>query len=403
MILRLFISLFILLAVASIPREVAAVQTVPIISDVVVTYTYGEQIIISGRIRPDLVSNPAAIQVTFAGDSHTLTELLDVEKSGAFTFVHLIPNRFVQAFSTVTFRIIVEEAGILVESEPFSFFYSDNRFNWKTLESNPFRVHWYQGDVAFAQQVLDAARSGLDRALAYFEIEPPGWIDVYVYGNLEDYQVTRGLLSQRWAGGHVEPDTGLVIVSLPPNSEAQLEIERKIPHEIAHLVLYEFTGSGFRNLPVWLNEGFASLMETFPNPDYDFLVNRAVENGSLIPVTELCEAFPQDTSAALLAYAEATAFIRYVRSVYGPAGVRALVESYAAGAGCAQGPLTDPIRLDLQTLEAAWQGGIVTAAVPENGLVPEISGEMLSRLLIFAIVLAGPGLVLLGAGLKRSK
>lgn len=375
------------------------------VSDIVVAYDFGEQIIIHGRVNPQYSGKPVSIQLFLPDDPETLTTPLPIDETGTFTFTHLPAERIVRAFSDVTFRFVVEQAdGSILESESYSFFYSDNRFEWRTLESAPFRVHWYAGEVAFAQQVLDAAARGLERTASYFTVQPP-WFDIYVYADVNTYRTMRGALGSLWAGGHVQPESGLVIVSLTEGPDSTAEIDRKIPHEVAHLALYLFAREGFGNLPTWFNEGFASMMETYPNPDYAYLVSKASDDGTLFPLSELCAGFPQETAGALLAYAQSEAVVRYIDQAYGPAGVRALLESYASGAGCSLGPLVEPIRFDLETLETAWRSGITPA--PESPAETEPAGALtadtLSWLIIFAAVIAGPGLVLLGAGLKKGK
>ena len=398
-----------LLALTGLLRSAtpALAQGDAVVSDIVVAYDFGEQIIIRGGIQPAFSDRPLSIRLFLPDDPNTLTAPLTVDSTGTFTFIHLPADRFVRAFSDITFQFVVEQAdGSLVESETFTFFYADNRFEWRTLEGAPFRVHWYAGDVSFAQLVLDAAARGLDRSQEYFSVQPP-WIDIYVYADSETYRSVRGALGSLWAGGHVQPETGMIIAALPQGAEAALEIDRKIPHEVAHLALYLSNPAGFRNLPVWLNEGFASMMETYPNPDYAYLVSRAADEGSLTPLSELCASFPQETSGALLAYAQSDGVVRYLESAYGTAGIRALVESYADGAGCIQGPLVEPIRLDLVTLDAAWRSGIVPSAETETsgaaGVESAASAAAWPWLLMFAAVLVGPGLVLLGAGLKKGK
>jgi len=58
----------------------------------------------------------------------------------------------VRAFSTIVywFEIALQD-GQTVQSEKATLEYIDNRFEWKTRVSDEFIVHWYEGDVPFAQ------------------------------------------------------------------------------------------------------------------------------------------------------------------------------------------------------------------------------------------------------------
>jgi hypothetical protein len=337
--------------------------------------------------------------VQIPGDTRSLTAEIRFGADGTFEFTHRIEERFIQAFSTVEFRFLATLAGGAVQgSDIYTFYYEDNRFAWQVLEAAPFRVHWYAGDTAFAQAALDAAQAGMARATAMLAGGALEQVEIYIYGSLADYQFMRGQMRQLWAGGHADPAAGLVMVSLSPGAEQQIEIERKIPHEVGHLVLYQAAGAGFWNLPAWLNEGFASLMETFPNPDYAFLVSSAQADGTLLGLADLCEAFPRDASGALMAYAEATSFVGFVEMRYGSAGMRALVGAYANGAGCETGPAVAPFGSSLAALEREWQAGIPQSAAP----APSLDYAALTPwLVITAAALVGPWVLLAGTLLRQ--
>ncbi len=365
------------------------------------SYRFGEDFTISGQIAPGTEFKSIDLQIAFPGDPRILSVPIHPGANGAFTFTHLIADRFVRAFSTVSYEFVLTGSDDEVTADgPYSFFYADNRFDWQELADEPVSVHWYAGDAAYARQVLDAALDGLARSQAMLDHVTLPSVEIYAYATLEDYQFARGQFGQTWSGGHTDPSTGFVLAALPPGPEVQLEIERKVPHEVAHVSLFHAVGAGFWNLPVWLNEGYASMLETIPNPDYDFLVSTAITGEGLIPLADLCAAFPRDASGALLAYAESTSVVRYVAGAFGPAGLRALINAYAGGASCEQGPLVEPIGRDLAGLEQDWLDSVLAGAEPAaSGAVD--SAVIVPLLVVFAAVILGPGLVLIGSGLRR--
>ena len=74
-------------------------------------------------------------------------------------------------------------------SEPQTFAYADNRFDWQILAQNVVTIHWYRGDVQAAQKALDVAIGGLDRARQDIDVSATSQpIDVYVYENTDDMQ-----------------------------------------------------------------------------------------------------------------------------------------------------------------------------------------------------------------------
>ena len=110
------------------------------------------------------------------------------------------------------------------EKDRFALFFEVIRLAWQTLRGVPFRVHWNTGDTAFAQAVLDAARAGAQQAGLILDTEFSESVDVYVYGQLTDYQFARDAMGPLWAGGHADPEAGVIVVSLPPGENQALEI-----------------------------------------------------------------------------------------------------------------------------------------------------------------------------------
>ncbi|MFQ5616911.1 MAG: peptidase MA family metallohydrolase [Anaerolineales bacterium] len=371
-------------------------QSAPLTITPEVQYIFGQQITFRASIRSDIPIQEVLVFFQAQGDPNTIIGVA-MDDGETVVYVHDVTGRYVQVFSTVEywFRVTLE-GGEVQTSETFSFFYGDNRFVWQTLEGPPFRVHWYEGDVSFAQFVLDTARLGVVQSARILDAEPPANVDIYAYANLDDYQLARGLMGPLWAGGHADPKVGLIVVSLPDGVGQQLNVERKIPHEVAHIMLYQAAGEGFWNLPTWLNEGFASMMELNPNPDYHFLLATGFENDVLLPLSVLCAPFPRDASGAVLSYAESTAFVRYLEQTYGPAGVRALVREYGGGAGCENGPLAAPFNKTLARLERDWRG----AAFSENVTLTALS-ELSPWLALMAAILLGPLIAATGTLRRR--
>lgn len=355
-----------------------------------VDYTFGERITFRAQFPSEF--SITSVDVFFQANSDpTIVAPADLQ-ADVWVYDHDVQARYVRAFGTVAywFRVTLDN-GEVRETEHFSFFYEDNRFAWQTLEGVPFRVHWHTGDAAFAQSVLNAARAGAQKAGLILDAEFTKTIEVYVYGTLADYQFVREVIAPQWAGGHADPEAGVIVVSLPPGENQTLEVERKIPHEVAHLMLYAATGEGFWNLPTWLNEGFASTQEQNPNSDYPPLVKSAVQQGTLIPLATLCQPFSRDAASAVLSYAEATLFVQYIQNRFGPEGIRALVNAYANGAGCEQGTETDPVNLPLAQLERAWRED----AFKENVALTALR-VIAPWLILLGAVLVGPLLIVVG-------
>lgn len=390
------------LAWAAWPRAAAAQETTaPAIVDPAVTYVFGDHVLFQARLLTAV--SPISGQVFFDAEGGARTWIGELTVSsqadGEYALEYLFnpTGQGLRTFVEVryTFEIKLQD-GTSLRSEPASFRYDDNRFTWQTLDEAPFRVHWYLGDTAFAQSVLDAAQSGLERAASLLLVERPEQVDIYVYASGADMQTTLTNNTLEWVAGHATTDLGVIVVSLPDTPEQPLLVQQRVPHELTHILVYNATGRGYLNLPTWLNEGLASNTELYPNPDYLLLLNKAYANSRLMPVVELCHSFPQDASGAILAYAESAYFTRYLHTTYGASALQTLVEQYANGVNCETGVLK-VLGLNLVEVERGWRQelfGEQPLQVATTNLAPWaiILGAALGApmLLIFAGLLRRP-------------
>ncbi len=252
------------------------------------------------------------------------------------------------------------------------FLYEDNRFEWLRLEKNGFQINWHNKDASFGQTVLDVAEQSLAVGMNYVPAEPPEILKIYVYENASDVQIAMNLGQHKsWVAGHASPDLATVLVSVPEGPGEKLELERQIPHEITHILQYQLMGSNYRNAPLWLLEGTASLAELYPNPDYERVLERAVENETLIKMEDLCNTFPQEASRAFLAYAQSESFTRFLYTNYGSSGLEALMMNYENGLGCTEG-FSGTFKTSLTQEEFSWQQqlGIHTGSLVVENIAP---------------------------------
>ena len=359
-----------------------------------VDYTFGGAVSFRLRLRSDSPIQSATIFFQMAGSTHTETGEAEVTlgEGGEYDlrYVH-DPNRWpIRAFSTVVYRFdILQQDGQSYRTPDYSFYYEDNRFQWQTLEEDEFVVHWYQGQVAFAQGVLDVAQAGLERVQSLLPLPTPKKVQIYVYSSSSDLQAILSQSGPNWVAGHADPELGAMAVSLPAGPDQRLLMEQRIPHELMHIMLYQTAGKAYANLPTWLSEGLASLAELYPNPDYQILLNNAQERDSLLPMASLCKTFPMDASNALLAYAQSASFTRFLESTYGVDGLKNLTSAYAGGMDCERGA-TSVFGQSLSQIERQWRQSVFSENPVASGL--EKLGPWL---LLMAAALAAPlGLII---------
>jgi hypothetical protein len=366
-----------------------------------VEYTFGENLSIRTSLESDEAIREAWIFFQVDGEAKTDVQPAQIVAMGEgayqLRYTHDLSSQPLRPFSNVSYHFEVKtEGGETVSGPTESFPYEDNRTDWQVLGEPPFTVHWYSGDIVFAQAVLDVAQAGLERVQYLQPVTTPRNVDIYVYPTARELQSSLELAGLDWVAGHADPDLGVMVVSIPATPEQKILMEQRIPHELMHILLYQEHGAGYAKLPTWLSEGLASISELYPNPDYVILLNDAYSRQALFPIENLCQPFPRDASNALLAYAQAASFAQYLSDQYGASGLQALVQRYADGMDCQRGAEA-ALGVSLLQLERGWRQATFGENVVQAAFV-----NMLPWMVLLALPLAATFLAGLGRSRKRA-
>jgi hypothetical protein len=386
---RLILALVLLILIL---RASPAQAQQPAFVDAQMTYTFGESIQFSARLLPPQPATEALIFISASDHPDVfIDEAQYAPATGEISYTYTVQPGALRPFSELTYWFEVSlEDGSTVSSRPYSAGYTDDRFDWQTREEPEVTLHWYRGGADFAQQAADAARAGLVRVHEILPVSSSVPLDVYIYSASSDLQSALGLTDAQWAAGEASPELGAAFVSIAPSPEQRSEMERQIPHELAHLLHYELAGAGWAEQPAWLREGIATNAELTPDPEYARALASAAADGTLLPLAELCAAFPPEAGEAFLAYAEAESFVRYLRENYGASGLETLTRAYADGLGCEQGP-ERACGVALPRLEQDWLAQGLGAAT-DQGAGPASEPAAAQNVLPFVVLL---GLILL--------
>lgn len=360
------VTLLLVLLLFSLPSAViagpASFQEGPItVKEASVTYTFGQQAVFS-------------IQATASADITAL--YLYLQSAGServeVTSVPVDPGPSVQATFTRDLRLfpfppfgtvqwwweVRDASGHQLTTPRSTFRYEDNRWDWSSRTAGPITVYSPVDDPPYMQAALDIASASLERISRSLNTPPSEKVEIYLYPSLADLQAALRMAGREWMGGQARPELGVILVAVPHDEGYMAQMEREIPHELTHLLVYRLTGpGGYPYVPAWLNEGLATANESRPDPNLDSLLERARNEGRLIPLRNLCPPFSTDPAEALLAYAESGSLVRYIRQQYGDSGIRALLLAYADGADCEAG-VQRALHVTLDQLERAWRADL---------------------------------------------
>lgn len=349
-------------------------------------YTFGGQITFWAKYVFEVEPESVYVFIKSTKDTRT-THHAAVVAGGEVSFTNDLKKEPLTPFAEVEYWFVVKlPDGKEYISPKKHFIYNDNRFDWKSAESAPFRVYWYVGDTVFGQTVLDAAQSGLRSIQNFITIAENGWVDIYVYASGADMQSTYLLGGIEMVAGHANPELGVTVVSLPPGPDQRFEIERQVPHELMHVFLYRSLGLRYANLPVWLNEGLASMSESITNPDYTLILKDAYENQKLLPMSSLCGKFPGDAAGFYMAYGQSESFTRYLYRQFGASGLESLMMNYADGMDCERGSQV-ALGESLTRLDAQWQEDIFGRQETVTSIEPLLPWAVLLVIVLIAPLL----------------
>ena len=289
-------------------------------------------------------------------------------------------------FTTISYWWqVTDTAGNILDVPAQTFAYEDDRFDWQQLSSDNFIIRWTSEDAALGQLALDIINDSLPRQMAIIPVDLPNPLRFYIYPSISDLQSSLRLTGWDWVGGHTNPELGVILVTAANARTAAVELRQSIPHELAHLMLYQATGTAYEDLPPWFDEGLAGIMEANPDPDEQLLLEEAVAAGTTIPFAQLCVAFPSDGRQALLAYAQSASLMRYIQTDYGNSVLNQMVVALADGADC-DSVTTRALGISLARLNQNWLQSIS----PQPSLTTFLQGNGIWLL----ILAAGFGLML---------
>lgn len=308
-------------------------------------------------------------------ESSTFAQLADVQADGerytARVTVegHTVPN------TTFGYRFRVTFPDETVEGPRAQATVTDDRFDWRTLEGDLVRLHWYEGDDAFAERALrvgEDAMADVSELLGVTESEP---VDFFVYADEAEFYAALGPGTRENVGGQAHSEIRTMFALIRPSEIGSDWIDVVIPHELAHLVFNTAVENIYHFPPRWLNEGVAVYVSEGNNAFYRDLVTRTAGRGEIIPLDGLAGQFPTSQERFLLAYAESVSAVDFFIRTYGQDVLVELIRSYREG-------VTDDDAFraatgdDVATFDRAWLAEIGSDTPEAHGPQPGPTGPL---------------------------
>lgn len=250
--------------------------------------------------------------------------------------------------------LLVDDSGNKLETDRQALIWLDDVHPWQTLRSANLVLHWYTGNQAFAQQLLDSGAASVGRLHRQLSDLPPGDVDIYIYDSSEAMRASI-LFEPAWSGGLAFPESRVVILGIGPG-----DLEwglGAVAHELAHVVIGNLVNHCYSSLPTWLNEGLAVVAQGGPDPESQNLFDQALAANTLLPVRTLNNSFAEDSGRASLSYAEAHSLVSFLLKSYGQPKMLDLLGLLQAGYRYDHA-LQQVYGFDSDGLEAVWRAAL---------------------------------------------
>jgi hypothetical protein len=317
-----------------------------------------------------LVSSPGAIgptvqpvEVPPAGDT-TLRYHLDAADGG------LVPN----TPFTGQWRVVAAD-GTETLGPAISHTYADDRFDWKTLEGQVVRVHWVEGNQAFAQRALKIGDDAVQAAAALLGVKESTPIDFFIYADQSAFYDALGPGTRENVGGEAHPDIRTLFALITPDEIDASWVESVVPHELTHVVFQDAVDNPYHDPAHWLNEGLAVYeADGYATSDRQ-QVEGAARDGTLMPLAGLAGAFPTSRDRFFLAYAESVSAVDRIVRAYGKDALVKLIRSYHDGVSDDEA-FRAALGVDVAGFQRDWLAELHAVAPAQYGPRPAPAGPL---------------------------
>ena len=255
-----------------------------------------------------------------------------------------------------------DESGLEKVTEQKTITWLDSKYSWQTITSGLINLHWYSGDQAFAQDLLNAAVAGLTRLQNDAGLQPDKPIHLYIYANTDDMKDAI-LYEPSWTGGMAFPEHNVVIIGI---SQRDLAWGRStIAHELTHVLVGHLTFSCLGDVPTWLNEGLAVYSEGGLDSASEAQLNEAIQTDQLLTVRSLSGGFSEVPSKAYLSYSQSYSIVKFLIETYGQDKMNSLLITLRDGTTI-DDALLKVYGFDVEGLEDAWREAIGATPRPAS-------------------------------------
>lgn len=246
---------------------------------------------------------------------------------------------------------VKDTSGMMAATQLARISFDDTRYSWHKLTEGKVTILWYQGNEAFARELMKVAQTTLKELAEETgaQLEKP--VEIFIYASSADLQGAM-IFPQEWTGGVTFTRFGTISIGISPSN--LLWGSRAMAHELTHLVTHQMTFNAYGDTPVWLDEGLAMYFEGDWQAPFANALTRAISTNNLLSVRSLSSPFSAMADEATLAYAESRSIIEFLIKGYGQAKMLDLLNTFRQGSSY-DGALVEVYGFDMDGLNNQWR------------------------------------------------
>ncbi len=286
----------------------------------------------------------------------------------------------------IEYRFEIRNENGTARTSTSSVTYIDGELPWQVQSEGLVDFWWYAGDDDLATDAADGIRSGLDALADDFGLELRRRTRLVFYADGDRMRADMGRGTRPWVGGVASARFNLIVLHASEFDWGRSTLPSTIAHELTHIAIEHAVGEPPRNIPSWLHEGVATVVESSVAErfSYDDIVDAAFAADRLVSLRGLTGSFPVQSTGALLAYAQSNSFVKFIIDRWGESAITRILDAYREGASQDRA-LRQAVGLSLSALEAEW-----LATLDRSDAEPTDSAGLLSTAAAFALPLPQP-------------
>ena len=233
--------------------------------------------------------------------------------------------------------------------------YIDRDLTWQNQSEGLVDIWWYAGGEDLATDAMNGVRRGLAALEADFGLQLQRRTRLVLYADDARMRADMGRGTRPWVGGVAAARFNLIVLYASEFDWGRTTLPSTIAHELTHIAIEHAIGEPPRNVPSWLHEGVATVVEgaVAERFSYDDILAASVEANRLVSLRGLTGSFPVQGSRAVLAYAQSNSFVNFIIDRWGNSAITEILDAYREGSS-QDSALRQAIGLGLDALERQW-------------------------------------------------